>query len=124
MSNVTQLPNTAPVEDGKPTAFALAYAKWMKVRSDVAELENTGCLVKFGTPECRQQEDAMAAACDAEQEVVWEMIRSPAETSSDTISRALVTQALFLWCDRNGWYNDKRHLLMLQSLVLDLQNGM
>jgi hypothetical protein len=124
MSNVTQLPNIAAVEDGKPTAFAVAYAKWMKARSDVAELENTGCSVKFGTPECEQHEDAMAAASTDEQEAVWEMIRSPAETSRDTISRAQVTQALFLWCDRNGWYNDKRHLLMLQSLVLDLQNGM
>ena len=122
MTNITQLPNTAPVEERKPTPFALAYTKWLKARAAVQEVENAGCSVKSGAPECEQNEDAMAAADDAEGEAVWEMIRAPSQDSLDTVRRAHVTQTLFLWGDQNGWYVDKRHLLMMQSLVLDLQN--
>lgn len=121
MTNVTHFPAATTEDERGPSKFSLAYAKWMRARADVMQIENAGPSVKFGAPECQQQEDALGAASDAECDAVWEMIRAPAETTLDIQRRARVMQSLMLWCDNYGWYLDNRHILMMQSLVLDLQ---
>ena len=123
MNNVTQFPEPAIEEETEPSKFSIAYAKWRKALANIDELENAGHGLKGNTPEYKQHEDAVSTASDIERDAVWEMIQAPAEKQLDIVRRAHVTQELFLCGDWEGWWTDRRHLMMLQRLVLDLQSA-
>lgn len=93
------------------TAFALAYAAWMKARANLADLETQ--------PNISDEE--FGEALNRKDEAEWEMIKSPAENFLDIRLRAKAVQAIFEEVEIVGLPGDGRHIAQLNRLVSEIQ---
>jgi hypothetical protein len=118
MTNIAKV-SAANVGPHEATAFALAYAKWMKARGEIAVLDDVPAPIS--AKKTKEYEKKMEEAVTVEEEATWEMIRCSAESILDIRTRAEVTHSIFVFCQLNGEYTDQRHMMMLAKLVLDLQ---
>ena len=103
-----------PSPSSVAASFADAYALWVAACANMAAIN--------AADEDAATEAAVDSACKQLTEAEWRLVRTPAETMMDVRGRANAVQATFARIETDGTPTDNRHLVMLATLVADINH--